>query len=144
MPWLLEGVGLEVPCIPHLEDILGPAHQLLGRSQGVGAPDDAISHRSRFVPVGRVRGRGHSRGLRSLRDFVSHTHFPPYAQRAPFQGILLAWPCHCLVGFLLKVQIDSCMQRSMLDAGRAIVKKKKKKTKSIRTNLYPKEACGIL
>ena len=44
MPWLLQGIGLEVCCTPCLEDVVDPAHQPLGRGQGVRAPDDAGSH----------------------------------------------------------------------------------------------------
>ena len=44
MPRLLQGTGLEVCRTPCLEDVVDPAHQPLGRSQGVGAPDDAGSH----------------------------------------------------------------------------------------------------
>ena len=45
MPRLLQGMGLEVGRTPCLEDVVGPAHQPLGRGQGVGVPDDAGGHR---------------------------------------------------------------------------------------------------
>ena len=45
MPRLLQGMGLEVGCTPCLEDVVDPAHQPLGRGQGMGAPDDAGGHR---------------------------------------------------------------------------------------------------
>lgn len=44
MPRLLQGMGLEVGRTPCLEDVVDPAHQPLGRGQGVGAPDDAGGH----------------------------------------------------------------------------------------------------
>ena len=121
-------MGLEVGCTPCLEDVVDPAHQPLGRGQGLRASDDAGGLCSRFVPVNRDRGEVLTQVISEFLETLYHTHMHTHTfyhrhKRLPFKEKLLTWPYHCLVGSLLKVQTDICMQRSMLGAGSATTKK---------------------
>ena len=121
-------MGLEVGCTPCLEDVVDPAHQPLGRGQGLRACDDAGSLCGRFVPVDTDRGEVLTQVVSEFLETLYHTHMHTHTfyhrhKRLPFKEKLLTWPYYCLVGSLLKVQTDICTQRSMLGAGSAKLQK---------------------
>ena len=138
-------MGLEVGCTPCLKDVVNPAHQPLGRGQGLRASDDAGGLCGRFVPVIRDRGELLTQVVSEFLEILYHTHMHTHTfyhrhRKLPFKEN--CWPGLATVqlGLLEKFKLipackDPCLVLEVLNY--------KKVTTSIRTSLSHKEVHDI-